>query len=65
LIFLCSRVVVALGLVFSQKYLPRGCGCSGHPAFPAPSVIGGRLTQQLGRIAPRECGRLPSLLFDN
>jgi hypothetical protein len=32
----------------------RGCGCNGHPAFPAPSVfIGRKLHTQLGRIAPR------------
>ena len=30
----------------------RGCGCSGHPAFPTPSV-GRKLHAQLGRIAPR------------
>ena len=29
-----------------------GCGCSGHPAFPAPSS-GERLNAQLGRIASR------------
>jgi hypothetical protein len=32
----------------------RGCGCNGHPAFPAPSVfIGRKLHTQLGRTAPR------------
>ena len=30
----------------------RGCGCSGHPAFPTPSM-GRKLNAQLGRIAPR------------
>src|ERR1700688_2245152 len=35
----------------------RGCGCSGHPAFPAPSVFQGRMVDaRLGRFAPRECG---------
>src|SRR5216684_3342568 len=29
-----------------------GCGCSGHPAFPAPSS-GERIHAQLGRIASR------------
>src|SRR6202158_4153439 len=38
---------------------PRGarypiCGCSGHPAFPTPS-LGRKIHAQLGRIAPREC----------
>jgi hypothetical protein len=31
----------------------RGCGCSGHPAFPAPSNGAKDSMQQLGRIAPR------------
>src|SRR5258707_1589542 len=35
----------------------RGCGCSWHPAFPAPSVfLGERFLQNLGRLAPRERG---------
>jgi hypothetical protein len=34
----------------------RGCGCSGHPAFPAPSVFEGQRSVQLGRIAPRDGG---------
>src|ERR1700720_461178 len=38
----------------------RGCGCSGHPAFPAPSVfLGERFLQNLGRLAPRECWHTP------
>ena len=46
----------------------RGCGCTGHPAFPAPlwgsarsllgvaprPFLGVRIHAQLGRIAPRE-----------
>src|SRR5580700_1348495 len=36
----------------------RGCGCIGHPAFPTPSVYRARLYAQLGRTAPRECGRV-------
>src|ERR1700730_409979 len=36
----------------------RGCGCNGHPAFPAPSVFGRRFQAQLGRIARRERGLL-------
>src|SRR5229473_5103796 len=31
----------------------RGCGCSGHPAFPTPST-GREIHAQLGRIAPRD-----------
>src|SRR6202158_1522166 len=39
------------------SFRTRGCGCIGHPAFPAPSVIlGERFLPKLGRIAPRECG---------
>jgi hypothetical protein len=35
----------------------RGCGCSGHPAFPAPSDSPGRMVHaQLGRSAPRGGG---------
>ena len=32
-----------------------GCGCIGHPAFPAPSVCerSDRFRQNLGRVAPR------------
>ena len=26
----------------------RGCGCNGHPAFPAPSVLGRRFFHNLG-----------------
>ena len=37
----------------------RGYGCIGHPAFPTPSVfLGERFLQNLGRIAPRECGAI-------
>jgi len=35
----------------------RGCGCIGHPAFPAPSDFSGRTDHaSLGRFAPRGCG---------
>src|SRR5208282_590364 len=35
----------------------RGCGCIGHPAFPAPSdFIGRHCLAKLGRIVPRERG---------
>ena len=34
----------------------RGCGCLGHPAFPAPSVFLREMTMQTsGEIVPREC----------
>src|SRR5260370_11173685 len=43
----------------------RGCGRFGRPAFPAPSVIRGtNVRPSLGRIAPRECGRISSRLFE-
>src|SRR6516225_10530269 len=33
----------------------RGCGCSQHPAFPAPSGLsGGAIDAKLGRISSRE-----------
>jgi hypothetical protein len=32
----------------------RGCGCSGHPAFPTPSDFGWKLRAELGRRASRE-----------
>jgi hypothetical protein len=40
----------------------RGCGCNGHPAFPAPllglrhALVGRIVFAQLGRLALRECG---------
>src|SRR5258708_38559847 len=50
-----SGVTVVTTLVCLFFYT-RGCGCIGHPAFPAPSVILGRewFLQNLGRIAPRD-----------
>jgi len=40
-------------------------GCSGHPAFPAPSVFRGRRDQaKLGRNTPRERDRISPLLFE-
>src|SRR5882724_1136816 len=34
----------------------RGCGCIGHPAFPAPSDLqkAGNSGQNFGRVAPRD-----------
>src|SRR5258708_37037236 len=44
-------------LVCFVLFRTRGCGCTGHPAFPTPSVFSGRIVHApLGRIAPRECG---------
>src|ERR1700741_1629128 len=42
----------------SRKFLLRGGpGCSGHPVFPAPSVVEeGDCDAKLGRNAPREGG---------
>src|ERR1700681_1795522 len=37
-------------------YHTRGCGCIGHPAFPAPSDFWANGFAKLGRIAPRERG---------
>src|SRR3977135_2392255 len=54
-----SGVTVVTTLVCFTTLCARGCGCIGHPAFPAPSVFQGRMIPaQLGRIAPRECGLL-------
>src|SRR5882757_1724947 len=39
-------------------FCTQGCGCNGHPAFPTPSVFRGIGHAKLGRIAPRECGRV-------
>src|SRR3981189_969128 len=32
----------------------RGCGCTGHPAFPAPSVIEGRRFTHTSGVSRRE-----------
>jgi hypothetical protein len=44
---------VVATLVCVTTLCARGCGCSGHPAFPTPSV-GRKIHAQLGRIAPRD-----------
>src|SRR6266704_4160113 len=50
---------VVTTLVCFVLFRTRGCGCIGHPAFPAPSDFFGRTVfAKLGRIAPRECGRM-------
>jgi hypothetical protein len=48
--------VVTNSCAFSIR--TRGCGCNGHPAFPAPSVLEGRRWHNSGVSAPRECGAL-------
>src|ERR1700716_631639 len=55
----CSGGPVVTTLVCVTTLCARGCGCSGHPAFPTPSV-GRKAHAQLGRIAPRECGVIPN-----
>src|SRR3979490_1274224 len=51
----CSGGLVVTTLVCVTTLCARGCGCSGHPAFPTPSV-GRKIQAQLGRIAPRDRG---------
>ena len=63
-----SGVTVVTMLVCFVLFCTRGCGCIGHPAFPAPSVFFGRTVfAKLGRIAPRECGGVFEIvwLFEN
>src|ERR1700682_2352297 len=49
-----SGVLVVTRVRSTTTRCTRDRGCSGHPAFPAPSQ--GRTRQeQPGRIAPREC----------
>src|SRR5882757_7232484 len=44
--------------VFVCAICARDLGCSVHPVFPAPSSFSeGEIEANLGRIAPRECGR--------
>ena len=44
----------------------RGCGCIGHPAFPAPSLfLRDTHDASLGQSLSRECGRAPSWLFES
>ena len=52
-----SRVISGATVVTTVCLLPMhtGYGCSGHPAFPAPSSIEGQCSmQKLGQIVPRE-----------
>jgi len=47
---------VVTTLVCFVLFRTRGCGCSKHPAFPAPSVLWGERITQLGHIVPRDRG---------
>src|SRR6266702_8429453 len=49
------HVVEVMGFAELNAYhakCTRGCGCSGHPAFPTPS-FGRKIQQRLGRFASR------------
>jgi hypothetical protein len=50
-----GELVVNTRVHFLHPMRTRGCGCTGHPAFPTPS-LGGIFFALLGRNAPRECG---------
>jgi hypothetical protein len=50
----CFGVPVVTTLVWLFFIPTRGCGCNGHPAFPAPSVFRGTLFAKLGRDLRRE-----------
>jgi len=57
-----SRVTSGATVVTTVCYLPMhtGCGCSGHPAFPAPSVREGRhLGKPRALPARRDRGLVP------
>src|SRR5713226_2507882 len=47
-----SGVLVVTRVRSTTTKCTRDRGCSGHPAFPTPS-LGREIFQQLGRIAPR------------
>src|SRR5258705_685298 len=51
-----SGVPVVTTLVCFVSFRTRGCGCIGHPAFPAPSIVksGETVFARLGPIAPRD-----------
>ena len=46
---------VVTTLVCLFHFRTRGCGCNGHPAFPAPSVSGRAVIHPLGRYS--RCGK--------
>src|SRR5216684_4191204 len=47
-----SGVLVVTRVRSTNTKCTRGRGCSGHPAFPTPS-LGRKINAPLGRIAPR------------
>src|SRR5450631_885446 len=52
-----SGVLVVTRVRSTNTNCTRGRGCSGHPAFPTPSR-GRKIYANLGRIAPRDRGRV-------
>jgi hypothetical protein len=50
--------VLVYSCAFYYTKRTRGCGCSGHPAFPTPSSGGREINANLGRFAPREQSRM-------
>ncbi len=47
---------------YAFLFCMRGRGCIARPAFPAPSIFQGeRFLQNLGRLAPRECGDISEI----
>src|SRR5450432_3561147 len=48
-----SGVLVVTRVRSTNTKCTRGRGCSGHPAFPTPS-LGRKINANLGRIAPRD-----------
>src|SRR6202051_3912551 len=49
--FRCDRCEYSCAFLLPIR--TRGCGCTGHPAFPTPS-FGRKIHQRLGRVARRE-----------
>src|SRR4030081_525031 len=58
----CSGELVVTTLVCVTTLCARGCGCSGHPAFPTPSV-GRKIHAHLGHIAPRGRGSASEIVL--
>ena len=56
----CSGVSAVDTRVLST-FCTRGHGCSGHPVFPTPSDFWAGSLQNLGRVAPREGGRVSGI----
>jgi hypothetical protein len=48
----CSRCTCGGYTRVPPTFYTRGCGCSGHPAFPAPSLEGRPAPSLEGRAAP-------------